>query len=52
MLGFVSKRKPVTGDYAKELDAALTRVSTGKLSEEDREIIRFYNEGGRLKRAF
>ncbi len=52
MLGFVSKRKPVTGDYAKELDATLTRVSTGQLSETDKEVIRFYKDGERLQRAF
>ena len=35
MLGVKSRRKPITGKYAKELRATIERVRTGHLNEED-----------------
>ena len=44
MLGINSKREPVRGEYAKELREILRRVYSGKLNEQDLELIRKHKE--------
>ncbi len=44
MLGINSKREPIRGEYAKELREILRRVYSGKLNEQDLELIRKHKE--------
>jgi hypothetical protein len=40
MLGIESPRKPITGEFAKELREALVRARTGNLNQSEKEGIR------------
>jgi len=40
MLGIESPRRPITGQFAKELRESLVRARTGNLNESEKESVR------------